>query len=441
MSLILKVMSVLVASALPFFLPSHIHGQSLYEMLERAVEEHNLIQAAEAGKGAAGQAVNQARGEWYPHVSGSANVGREYIDPARDHLFDSASDKSSTSRTRNIQNLRARQLVYDFGKSGSGVKRASAGLERSDAAVSAARQDIMIQGISAYLDVYRHSQRLRLARESEQRIIELTGIEETLVEKGAGLASDVLQAKSQLAGARAMRIRMEGQLSNALNRFRTVFGYKLTQKQIEEMLIPSRPVDHLPATLEQALGIADKNSLDLHMADLDIEMAMHEIRFRESRYFPNLHLVGEISRKENDAGARGTRRESRGMLELSWDIFSGGKDMAAVSEARYNMTEQKKRRDDLNHLVQERVLVAWQNLITSRENARFLRDQANIMEEFLQLAKRERMLGTRSLLDVLNGEVTYLNALSSSISADIDQDMAMYDMLYSMGRLELEVLR
>ncbi len=433
MSFLKQISLGLVVFALPFFLSSHANGQTLYEMLERVVVEHDLVQAAEAGKKAAGQVVNQAKGEWYPHVSTSANVGREHIDPP--------GSRSSSDKNRNTQTLRVSQLVYDFGGSTSGVNRARAGLDRSSAAVDAARQDIILRGVTAYLDVYRHARRLNLARESEQRIVDLTGIEETLVTRGAGLASDVLQAKSQLAGAKALRIRAEGQLNNALNRFKTVFGYTLTDEQIEKMALPSRPVNHIPVTVDEALNIADESSIDLFMASLDIDMARHDISFRQARYFPRLSLVGEVKRKENDSGVKGTRNEALGMVELTWELFSGGRDLAAVNEARHHLTELEKRKDDLNHQVQERVLIAWQNLITARENARYLRDQANIMEEFLELAKRERRLGTRSLLDVLNGEVTHLNALSNAISAEIDQDLALYNMLYAMGRLELDVLR
>lgn len=414
-------------------LSSPASGQTLYELLERVVVEHDLVLAAEAGKEAADQNIRRAVGEWYPHVSASAEAGRESIDPA--------GGGSSTNKNRNVQTIRVSQLIYDYGRTGSGIDRARIGLDRSEAVVKAARQDVILRGTSAYLDVYRHAQRLRLARESERRIVDLTGIEETLVTRGAGLASDVLQAKSQLAGARALRVRAEGQLNNALNRFKTVFGYYPTEEQIKDMMLPPRPGDYIPVTVEEALVIADENSLDLYMADRDIDIAGQEIRLRESRYYPSFSLVGEFKRKENDLGTSGLRTEALGMVTMNWELISGGKDMAAVSEARFNRTELKKRKDDLEKIVQERVLIAWENLLTSRENARYLRDQANIMEEFLELAKRERRLGTRSLLDVLNGEVTHLNALSNAISAEIDQDLALYNMLYAMGRLELDVLR
>jgi TolC family type I secretion outer membrane protein len=422
----------LLVLVLPFLFSSPVFGQSLYQMLERVVVEHDLIQAAESGRKSAAQGVRQARGDWLPYLYGTASVGQEYINPP--------GPRSSTNETRNYQSLRASQLIFDFGRTGSNINRAKAGFERSEVELAATRQDIILQGITAYLDVYRHAKRLELARRSEQRIIDLTGIEETLVTRGAGLASDVLQAKSQLAGAMAQRVRAEGQLNNARSRFNTIFGFGISDEEIRQMTRPSRPLEHLPVSVMEAVNAAEESSLDLHIARYNIEMAEHDIKIREASYLPRLNLVGEVKRKENDAGVRGTRNEALGMVELTWDIFSGGKDRAAAIQARHIMEKLQKIRDDLGHQVEERVLTAWQNLITSRENARFLKDQADILEEFLDLAKRERMLGTRSLLDVLNGEVTHLNALSNAIYADVDQDLAVYGMLYAMGMLELDVL-
>ncbi len=433
MVLFFKYLLVTVFFCVQFLFVTFASAETVYEMLEKVVAEHELIQAAEARKDAAGQVLKQSRGAWYPQVTALANIGRQNIDPAAGAL--------NTRENRNIQNIRTTQLLYDFGRTGAGVERSEAGLERSKFELAATRQDIILRGVTAYLDVYRHNQRLKLARQSERRIVQLTGIEETLVTKGAGLASDVLQAKSQLAGAKAVRVQAEGEFNNAMNRFRTVFGYSLTDGQIQAMVVPPRPEEHIPANIDEAVSIAAQNSFDLNMADKDIEMAEHEIRFRQSMYYPTLNLVGEANRKENDDGVRGTRRDVLGMVELNWTLFSGGRDRAAVNQARYILKDTEKRKEDLEHLVQERVRTAWRNMLTSRENARFLRDQADIMEEFLKLAKRERKLGTRSLLDVLSGEVTHLNALSNAISADIDHELALYNMLYAMGKLELDRIK
>ncbi len=69
--------------------------------------------------------------------------------------------------------------------------------------------------------------------------------------------------------------------------------------------------------------------------------------------------------------------------------------------------------------------------LTQREE--LLNQQADILKEFLELAKKERKMGTRSLLDVLNGEVNYITALGSAIAAGEDTKIAAYTLLFTMG--------
>ncbi len=78
-------------------------------------------------------------------------------------------------------------------------------------------------------------------------------------------------------------------------------------------------------------------------------------------------------------------------------------------------------------------------MLTAKSNAEFLRNQANISGEFLVLARKERRLGKRSLLDVLNGETSYISALSSAVSAETDYALAAYKLLHAMGSLDLKL--
>lgn len=408
-------------------------AQPFAQLLEETVTAHDLVVAAEARRDGAKAQVSFARGAWLPHLDAVANIGPEWIDYP--------GDADTTEEVRDMQRLAVKQLLFDFGQGGAGIARAKAGLARAEAELSAVRQEIMLQGISAYLDVLRNMERVRLARESEQRIMELTGIEETLVTKGAGLASDVLQAKSQLAGARAQLVRVQGQLALSKNRFMAVFGVNPSEDFLANLIPPSVPFDRTPASREEAEAAAFENSIEIMVAQFNVEMARQDVSGAKAGYFPKFHLVGEAERENNDQGISGERKELRGMVELTWDIFSGGRQQALTREARSALTDHQSRLEDLQNRVREKVSGAWQDLLTTRENAALLRDQAVILEEFLELAKRERLLGTRSLLDVLNGEVGHLNALSEAVSAETDRAISLYNLFYAMGRLDFDLVR
>ena len=83
---------------------------------------------------------------------------------------------------------------------------------------------------------------------------------------------------------------------------------------------------------------------------------------------------------------------------------------------------------------------SWDSLQTARATSQFLRNQANIAAEFLEVARKERKMGNRSLLDVLAGETALINAISAARSAETDIRLFAFTLLNAMGRLTLDTV-
>ena len=92
---------------------------------------------------------------------------------------------------------------------------------------------------------------LKYAKESENRIKSVTRLENEKVARGAGLASNVLQSKARLAGARSIRVRFEGDLAIAKNRFFNVF--REIPKSFSTFKEPLLPINLLPNSEEEAI--------------------------------------------------------------------------------------------------------------------------------------------------------------------------------------------
>ena len=65
-------------------------------------------------------------------------------------------------------------------------------------------------------------------------------------------------------------------------------------------------------------------------------------------------------------------------------------------------------------------------------------NQARISGEFLELARKERQAGNRTLLDVLNGETAFINAQSDAIAARIEVLINSFTLLSLMGGLSID---
>lgn len=393
--------------------------------------EHELVQAARDRKEAASSQVRQAEAAYYPSVDATADAGPEYTRRPKQ----SDTDFYYT----NTQSLTVTQLVYDFGQTESVVDRAEAALVQAEINVQLVQQDVLFEGISAYLGIVRGFERLGYARQSEQSIKKQTGIEESLVEVGAGVSTDVLQAKSQLAGATATRVLAGGELSNARSSFKQVFEEMPTEWEVARFRKPSLPMQAIPADLETAIEIAMEQNPQILLATQNVMIAQSDVKLADSGFYPILQLVGSASRRENDVAVAGVRHELAGLFRVTYNLYRGGADTAAYEAATDNLAAARKQLADLRDRTEEQVRTAWQNLETQRENARYLEIQSDILWEFLTLARKERRLGNRSLLDVLVGEVNYINARSSAVTAETDTLLAAYQLLFAMGRLTHEV--
>ena len=74
------------------------------------------------------------------------------------------------------------------------------------------RQTTTFEGVNAYVDVLRQKRLIELARENEATIQRQANLENERVQRGSGVAVDVLQAKSRLQVSKERRVTFEGAL-------------------------------------------------------------------------------------------------------------------------------------------------------------------------------------------------------------------------------------
>jgi len=371
---------------------------------------------------------SQSKGLYYPTMDLIGDGGRESID--KEYSAD-------TTENRYYVSLMAKQLITDFGKTQDTIARSGIFLDQAKTRLEATRQQLMLEGIIAYINVVKTIQRLKSARQSESRIKELTGIEKTLVKKGAGLSSDVLQARSQLAGAMALRVFAEGELNLAKNRFQAVFFHFLTNEEISQLKDIEFPYTKIPLELENAITIAQKQNPELLITIYDTQITKKNIDIAKAAFYPQLNLFAEALTKENDEGVKGYSNELSAGVEFRYNLFSGGSDRAALKSALASKKSASYHTRYVKKIIKEQVSNSWDQLTTLNQRSELLEQQADIVKNFLMLAKKERKMGTRSLLDVLTGEVNYINSIATAIATRQDTKLAAYNLLFAMGNINL----
>jgi len=408
------------------FVPSSASAESMAELIPELLQTHNLIKAAESDLAAAGERSGAALGGWYPSLNVRSSAGHQDINKPGE-----GKDSSMAARQTD---LTVTQLLWDFGKVNSTIRSSELSREAARYGLSAAVQDLLLRSATAYINVVRSNEVVRFSLQSEENIKRQAEIENTLVQRGAGLSSDVLNAKQQLSGAQARRIDNEGKLMQARNAYRAVFQRDVINMQ--NMPKPAVPLDALPGTVDDTVFVALRENPALKKAATEAAVTREAAaKARADGFAPTINLVGEKKYKHDVDGAAGNETQALGKVELNFPFNLGFTAVNTLKAASETASAAERRVGETKDVTEQGARDAWSRFETARLRLEFLRNQVEIAGEFLDLARKERQLGTRSLTDILRVETEAINAQSEAASAEADFTIAAFAVLASMGRL------
>jgi len=337
------------------------------------------------------------------------------------------------------------QNIYDFGSTSSKIEKAENQLKLSEISKDNVKSNKIFEAIASYLNYIKAYKILEHSKKSEERIREVTQLENEKVARGAGLASNVLQSKARLAGAKSTRVKFQGDLAIATNRFYNIF--RELPAEIENFSTPKLPIELLPKTEDLAIKIAKKNNISLNLSNLNLKNTQSNIKNSKSKFFPSIRAIAEYKNKRNVSGLEGTEIDQIYKLEMNYPISIGGpygffyKESSDYKSAINQYMVAKYGHEKMERNLEETVRNAWQTKEIVKQNYEYLENQANISGEFFDLAMKEVKLGNRQLIDILSSETAYINAKSASESANTDYQLAIYQLLLSVGTLDEKIFK
>ncbi len=400
----------------------------LKSSLKNVLDNHKTIKASSIDVKAAKLRLKQSKGGYYPTFDLTATHGFENI-----LKYGAGNDTHLTARDATAK---LTQTITDFGLTSSTVKTSELGVKQSEALKIQIKNDLLLRSLTAYLRLIQSRESVRYAIQSVSNIKKQTELEDAAVSAGGGLTSDVLQAKTQLAGAQARLIQFEGVLSAAKYEFEYVFGF--IPESLNDLVLTKPVFEFLPGDLVEAEKITIKNNPALLTAKISKQMGKEAINTAEATLFPTIKGILSHSEKQDFGGIVGYKRETMAKLDFAYPLNLSLSEYAAKDAAVESYLATETRIKDQYDMTLQMLRTTWDGLSTARKNAQFLLNQARISQEFLELARTERKAGNRTLLDVLGGETALINAQADSIAARIEVLINSYTLLSLMGELNMD---
>ena len=328
----------------------------------------------------------------------------------------------------------ALSLVLDYVLADGGQRHLRVGAAKE--AVIGARfdltqveQQVLLDAVSAYLNL-RLAVRLVDVRQTNVRLIDQQlGATQDRFEVGEVTRTDVAIAQSRLAASRSALAAARGQVDIARENYRLATGVLPGST-----LADPPPAPALPPDVERGQQLA----LQIHPL---IASAQHDITAltlladaRSADRLPTVSLQADASRQTPDTDALNLS------LRGNVPIYTGGQLPALQRQA---IAQAQAARGDLGNTsrqIVEGVGRAYAGLAVARAQITATQEGVRASELAFEGLREEATLGVRTTLDVLDAENDLLLARTDLLTAQSDAQLAVYQVLASIGLLTTEHL-
>lgn len=408
--------------------PGRAVAQPLPDALSQAYSNNPTLLAARAQLRAVDENVPQALAGWRPTVSIASSVG--WLDSD----IRQGRNQRDQSRTTTSNQLTVTQPIFRGGRTVASTRRAENQVLAQRARLFATEQQVLQDSVNAYIAVIRDQELLALNINNEQVLAEQLRATNERFRVGEITRTDVAQAESRLAGARAARAQAEGNLQISRATFQRLVG------AAPQRLVAPQPLRPPVRSAQEAAQLAAVNNPNVVAALFDEAAARDNIDIQIATLLPQLSLQGQAFRNENSAQTGTLIQGTQAIVSLTLPIYQGGAEYALVRQARQTAIQARQTVDDQRRQVSQQATAAWEQLQAAKAQVDSVRAQIRAAEIALDGVQREAIVGSRTTLDVLNAEQELLNARTNLVQALSTVVSQSFVLAAAVGRLTAQDL-
>ncbi|WP_368187208.1 TolC family outer membrane protein [Aestuariibius sp. HNIBRBA575] len=393
-------------------------AETLADALAYTYEHSGLIEQNRALLRAADEDVAQAVADLLPVVNWTASAGYATNVTGRSNdAYDYAASLSIVGQL----------LLYDGGVSQASIDAQKETVLATRQQLIGVEQQALFRTVAAYMEVRRQIAFVDLRQNNVRVITQEVRAARDRFDVGEVTRTDVALAEARLAAARSAEAGAQGALTRAKEEFRAAVGRAPGQLQPASGATISR-------SLEDAQTFALRSHPSLRAAQHSVTATELAIRAAEASTNATVNLDGRLSVDEsfNEALSVG--------ISAGGPIYAGGAIASAVRQAYARRDSARAGLHIAQHDIRQNVANAYAILGVSRASREAFDRQVRAAQTAFRGVREEATLGSRTTLDVLNAEQELLDARANLISAQVDEIIASYTVLSTMGLLTADHL-
>jgi len=396
--------------------PDLSHPLTLRECLDVALKQQPSLAIAEQSVRASRAGLQQARSSLFPQVTPEWSYTNS---ESRTTLPGFGSRQSKLERAET--NLRLRQLIWNGGRRELSIAQSRQSLESSRYAQEATRQDVVVSVTSAFYNLLRSYDLLKVAQANVDRAQNTVEVTRAQVDAGVAAPKDILQAEADLANAKVNTIQARNRINVAEASLKNAMGL-VTDSRIQaapiEIKVPS-PSEKVPS-LDEYIQMAYKNRPDLQQLSASIEVSRLSVRLAQLSTKPDLEGDFVFARQFSpDPGNQQTLSAS-----ITWPLYDGGNIRAAVEESKANLESTRQRYEQLRQNILLDVEQSYLTMLEARERADASRQAVEAARINYEAALESRRAEVGTIIEIIAAQAALVNAETNYTQAIYDYYIA-----------------
>ena len=417
-------------------------AQTLTQALTDAYSTNPQLLAQRALLRATDEQVPQALANWRPTVNFTGQVGGNRTaftleSTGHPRLNSQGQNIGSTGLTTystfysNSLNLQVTQPVYSGGRTVAQTSQAINTVQSTRAQTLAVETSVFQAVAQAYLDVVRDQALVEVNRNNVGVLRKQLEATQDRFRVGEVTRTDVAQAEASLAQAVGQLVTTQGNLENSRAEYVRTVGHSPGT-----LLLPrERPA--LPATLEEAVSLAQSNNFNVISANFAELAARDNIDFVRGQLQPQISIVGTLSRALAPSITLNGARQQSGVIaaQMTMPLYEGGAIYSQTRQAQQTVGQRRSQVDDARRAAVQLTTQNWSTLQAARASISSFASAVRAAQIALEGTQQEALVGTRTVLDVLVQNQTLLQTQSQLVTAEHDAALAEFNVAAATGRL------
>ncbi len=407
---------------------------TLEEALTQAYQTNPTLLAERARLRATDENVAQAVSSWRPSVTATGTVSgvETRVDPGHDG---NPFTNTTTANTDPMSgSLTASQNIFSGFRSINQYRQAEAGVRAGRANLHSVEQGVLLEGVTAYLDVNRDVAVVRLRENNVSVLARQLEASQDRFDLGDSTRTDVAQSEARHSRARSNLTVSEAQLTASRAAFARVIGSEANSLQ-DAPALPNVPTNEADA---MAQALARNPALQ---AAIEAETASRRaVDIAVGALLPSVRVDGTLSHNEDRFRSTGQTDSMSVSGVVSIPLYQSGAEYSAIRQARQLNSADRIRIAETERLIRESVANAWEGLRSTQSVIESSEEQVRANEIAFEGVQQEAQVGSRTTLDVLDAEQELLDSRVALVRAKRDEHVAAYSLLAATGSLTAQDL-